>query len=562
MAQRQIRRQRNALTDLAQPRHTTPRLLTIAPVVLLFITFVLRICTLQTESLWRDEVDSIRFAFGPLSDLLNNLVRNGFNGPLYEMLLRVWLMLVGINDFALRYLSLLCGVALVALAYVFTRRIFSRNAALVTAWLMTIAPALSWYSGEGKMYTLQPALLLLALYALRRAVDAKGRTKDRKLHINPWWVVFVTALSLGYYVHLLSPLFLPVAIAFFVAWWPRAKCHWRGGLISLALCSVPYIPLAIWQVPTFIAGHETGHTFYTLDEIIYTLFYNWSAGLGATWFPGASDVLAWVPIALYVGIVFVALAGMIDAESVKGELHPMRSMMALTAWLILPILMVYLISTRAPVFEPRYLLWLAPAFYILAAVGVVWIAQHNWWAGYLMGVALSVVSLIGLYTQTVIPIRPDMRGAANYLAHQMQADDRFMFQIPYTRFAFEYYLPRVAPNLPVESTPDPSDGLGTLQNLRPRLIDGPYTNAGATPQDVNVSLFPLMVRWQRIWFIEAESGMWDSRSLARAWFDEHTHLVSRQLFHGVTVSLYERPQNTGFFKTVFLPVCLAASSKP
>lgn len=530
--------------------------------VFLFLAFVLRASTLLTESLWRDEVDSIRFAFAPFSDLLNNITRSGFNGPLYELLLRGWLTLGGISDFALRYLSLLCGVALVALTYVFTRRILNRKVALVAAWLMTIAPVLIWYSGEGKMYTLQPALLVLALYALRRAVDWEGGTGNRKLRANLWWAVCVVAVSLGYYTHLLTPLFLPVAIIFFVAWWPRAKRHWRGGLISLALCSVPYLPLAIWQVPTLIAGQDTGHTFYTLDETIYALFYNWSAGLSAAWLPGASDALAWIPLALFAGTIGTALVGMIDVESVKGKLHPMRSLLALTSWVVLPILLVYFVSTRAPVFEPRYLLWLAPAFYILAAAGVVWLAQRERWAGYLLGAALSVVSLIGLYTQIVIPIRPDMRGAASYLAGQMQANDRFMFQIPYTRYAFEYHLPRVAPQLPLESTLNPADGLRTLQDLRPRIIDGPYTNAGATPEDIHIGLFPLLVREERVWFIESEAGMWDSRALARTWFDEHMQLVSRQAFHGVTVSLYERPQNKGFLKTVFLPVCLSASTSP
>jgi uncharacterized membrane protein len=538
-------------------------LLKVAPVVFLFIGFVLRASTLLTESLWRDEVDSIRFAFAPFGDLLNNLTRSGFNGPLYELLLRGWLTLGGINDFALRYLSLLCGVALVALTYVFTRRILNRKVALVAAWLMTLAPVLIWYSGEGKMYTLQPALLVLALYAMRRAVDADGtRTGDRKLKINLWWAVFVVAVSLGYYTHLLTPLFLPVAIAFFVAWGPHAKRHWRGGLISLALCSVPYLPLAIWQVPTLVAGQNTGHTFYTLDETIYALFYNWSAGLSAAWLPGAGDALAWIPIAAFAVTIGAALVGMIDVESAKGKLHPMCSLLALTSWVILPILLVYFISTRAPVFEPRYLLWLAPAFYILAAAGVVWVAQRKRWVGYFVGATLSVVSLIGLYTQISIPIRPDMRGAASYLASQMQANDRFMFQIPYTRYAFEYYLPKAAPQLPLESTLNPSDGLRTLQDLRPRMVDGPYTNAGATPQDVYVGLFPMLVRGGRVWFIEAEAGMWDSRSLARTWFDEHMQLVNRQIFHGVMVSLYETPQNKGFLKSVFLPVCLSTSTSP
>ena len=326
-----------------------------------------------------------------------------------------------------------------------------------------------------------------------------------------------------------------------MAWWPRARYHLRGGLIALALCTLPYIPLAIWQIPTFVTGRDTGHTFYMLDEIIYALFYNWSAGLSDQWVAGLPDYAAWIPILLYAGVGAVALVGLIDAEPAKDGLHPMRSALAVVVWLMLPIVLIYGISTRAPVFEPRYLLWVAPAFYILAALGVVWIAQRNRLLACLAGVALSSVSLLGLYSQVTIPIRPDLRGAASYLAPQMQANDRFVFQIPYTRYAFEYYLPRYAPQWPVESAPNPADGLGTIQDLRQRIADAPYTNAGAMPDDVSANLYPLLEDLRRTWYVEAEADMWDSRAMVRAWFDQHMRLVSRREFRGVTVSLYEKP---------------------
>jgi hypothetical protein len=188
--------------------------------------------------------------------------------------------------------------------------------------------------------------------------------------------------------------------------------------------------------------------------------------------------------------------------------------------------------------------------------------QRKVWLGCLACAALSVASLLGLYTQVAQPIRPDMRGAASFLAGQMQSTDRFMFQIPYTRYAFEYYLPRVAPQLPLESELNPSDGLRTLDGLRPRLYDGPYTNAGASEQDVQQAMFSLLVTEQRVWFIEAESGMWDVRGLAHTWLDEHLQLVQRYPFRGVTLYLYEIPQNKYFFKHVFLPVCLASPYSP
>ena len=84
--------------------------------------------------------------------------------------MRLWLSLGGVNDFTLRYFSLLCGVGLVAVVFVLARRLFGMRAAFVAAWLTAVSPVHIWYSGEGKMYTLQPLLLLLALYALRRGI--------------------------------------------------------------------------------------------------------------------------------------------------------------------------------------------------------------------------------------------------------------------------------------------------------------------------------------------------------------------------------------------------------
>ena len=63
--------------------------------VVVCIAVVLRIANLTGESLWRDEVDSVRFAFEPLGDILRNFTANGFNGPLYHLLLRGWLSLAG-----------------------------------------------------------------------------------------------------------------------------------------------------------------------------------------------------------------------------------------------------------------------------------------------------------------------------------------------------------------------------------------------------------------------------------------------------------------------------------
>jgi uncharacterized membrane protein len=527
----------------------------------MLLAFVMRIFNIHNESLWRDEIDTIRFSFASITEMMGNLTRSGFNGPLYHLLMRGWLSAGGVNDFTLRYFSVCFGVLQVALVFVIARRWFGLHAGIVAAWFTILAPVLIWYSGEGKMYTLQPALLLLALYALGRVIDAPSRGRW-----NQWWLVFVVAVSLGYYMHLLTPLFLAVAAVFYVLWWPRSKEHWRGALIALALCTLPYVPMALWQAQTFLAGNATGHAFYSLDTMLFSLFYNWSVGLSDRFPPPFPATSAWVAMFAFVGVALVGVLRTVFASdqrratmtpSVVSDLS-LRSVMGVVAWLLLPATLVYLISTRTPVFEPRYVLWSAPALYILMGVGLGSLLRRYRLVAGVSIVLLSMMSLAGVMAQIQYPIRPDVRRAAQVVASRLQPNDVLVFQIPYTRYGLEYYLPQMMPTTPVDPIPVPDDGLRTLQGLRTRLVDAPFTNQGATPTDVNAAMQPLLARAQRVWLVEAETSLWDERQMARAWFDAHLMRLQRQDLRGISVSEYENPLKN----RAFMPLILADPRAP
>lgn len=84
---------------------------------LILLAFALRAYHLDHQSLWRDEVDALRFALFPLPKLLETFTQGGWNGPLYFLLLRVWVAAVGQTEFVLRFPSLLGGVLAVPLTY-------------------------------------------------------------------------------------------------------------------------------------------------------------------------------------------------------------------------------------------------------------------------------------------------------------------------------------------------------------------------------------------------------------------------------------------------------------
>src|SRR5512139_1729810 len=136
----------------------------LAPLALILIAFLVRLNGLAFQSLWRDEVDAVCFAQAPLlkelpqtalsftptcppniPDLLAAFTQPGFNGPLFFVILRGWLGLFGYSEFALRFLSLLCGVISVALIITLGMRLFNRAVGLTAGALLALSAYQVWY---------------------------------------------------------------------------------------------------------------------------------------------------------------------------------------------------------------------------------------------------------------------------------------------------------------------------------------------------------------------------------------------------------------------------------
>lgn len=478
---------------------------------LVLVAFALRALPLTRESLWRDEVDTLRFALGPPADLIANFTRPGANGPLYHVIMRGWLTLGGAEDLTLRAFSALCGALGVALVFDLTRRLFGRRAAWLAGVLMAASPVMIWYSGEGKMYAAVVVLALAAACALRAAVAGR----------RAGWVAFVAAASAGFYMHLLFAAFVPVALVCWLAW-SRGRGR-RTAAAAFACLTVPYLPLAAWMAPSWLAGFDTGHPAYPLGTALFTLGYNWSLGLGDSGSLGMD--WRWSVAAMAVFAVLAA-AG---AARVGARALPWL------AWLTLPTALVLLISLRAPVFEPRYVLWSAPALYILAGASVA--PPGGWGPLRAMGALMAVIlSGLGLIAQLAQPIRPDARAAAAFVRERAQPGDAFVFQMPYARHAFDHYW------------------RGEVAGPR---LDGPFTNDGAAPEDIGAELRSATTLATGVWLIEIEPELWDRRGLARAWLQQNAAQTEAFERWGVTAARFGDPAAS----RLFFPL-LAAPPRP
>jgi 4-amino-4-deoxy-L-arabinose transferase-like glycosyltransferase len=387
---------------------------------------------------------------------------------------------------------------------------------MLGALLMAFSPYLIWYSQEAKMYTLITFLTMLSLSLYVEAL-ARGRW--------PYWVAYVVATSFCLYTHILAALIIPLEIILFVVWWPRHRARLKPWLAAIGCVTLPYIPLAFWEVPLLFSSYETGHPFYPLDKVLSILFFAFSHGVSGVASP-------WLLILTSILFIFLFLAGVflgdkklnptIDSDVRRGEgpvLSPALSPaegkacpepsrrvegVTLLLYLFLPIIGVYLISVGMPIFADRYLIYVAPAFYLVLARGLAAVKLRS---NAIFALCLALVLTLNvqsIWAQSHTRLKSDFRSAVQYFALHREPDDLVIFVMPYVRHTFEYYY---------------RDDY--------HRADGPYTNDGMSEGELEV--------------VASEVELWDKRGLVKAWLDGNSKLVNEKEFARVSLYRYELP---------------------
>jgi mannosyltransferase len=493
------------------------RRLGLAVLILTWLAFVLRVLGLDSQSLWRDEVDSLRFATRALPDLLATFRQPGQNGPLFFLALRPWLAESGRSEFALRFPSAWTGVLAVPMLYVLVRRLAGWRPAVIAALLAAVAPYLIWYGQEAKMYA---ALTLLVPLSLWLTIEAGRRGK--------WWrwLLLYVVTTACIYVHLLAVLVVPVQVLWLLIlpMGPRSARRWiisAGYLLALFL---PYLPLLSWQAEMWLAAFQTGHAFVPLGDIFAVLAVAYSRGI----LPVRAPVtLLPAILALVAGLGLWA-----TQESAPGEgpesmpAGRWRVVTAFSVWLFFPPVAVYAVSLRTPIFSDRYLIWCMPAFLALAAMGIAALARVWRPLGATVLAAALATGLASVWAQSSKPVKSDFRAAARFVAARQQTGDLLLFQFPYGRYVFSYYSNGREPDAPPAQWQLP-------------WADGPFTNDAVSEAGVAEQLARETAGYRGVWLIASEVPLWDQRGLTQAWLSEAGTVTDQADFARVTVTRYE-----------------------
>ena len=356
--------------------------------------------------------------------------------PLYYWILHGWKALAGEEEFALRYLSLCFGVLTVGATYRISRDWMGWRWAMLATLLIAAARFHIWWSQEIRMYALATLLCTFSTLLFLRLWRSP---RDWKLWLA--YAVVTSAALHTLYLSALAPLvhslFSIIALALRLS--PR-KAHtfalgWLLSGAAVALSFLPWGTLAAGRIQTWSAS--PAFDLWLFPQIIWT-----ALALGKT-----TDVHDYLPLAL--GFLPVAVAGLWPLArrrpAGKWELS-----LILGLSLVVPPLVTYSLSLAqgflySPPLSGRYLLLLAPLFYVLLAWGLRQLSACRAWLPILgvafIGLSFSL-SLADYYGARFL--KDDYQTLTSLLRAQMRPGDAIVLNSDADWPTFVYHAPQSA----------------------------------------------------------------------------------------------------------------------
>ncbi len=533
--------------------------------IILWLAFAVRVYRLDAQSIWYDEGLSIQLASLP-PDQTIALSATTDHPPLHALLLGGWLRLAGDSDFAVRFLSLFCGVLAVALTYAWVHQMDER-AGLIAAFLMTLAPFAVYYSQETRGYTLLTALVLVAAIAFVKLLRGDQRRRI--------WIIYSGAMVAALYTHYFAA-FAWAAIN--VAWLlnlrglrkPRRFWTWIVAQIIILACFAPWLPNVIAQVgsnATYFPGRVTWDTVFG---------DTWRAFSVGEWGDGSIIGGVWL-VLIGLGLIAALTSGFHHGgrEDKERNLRKPRDLpipaavrqwaarrrafvVTIAAILLVPLLLMSALAWLKPKFAPRYLLPSLPAFIAVGSIGLTLLIDglRTRWCliasiGLIAGLAVPTLadagSLLRLYTDASIA-RPDGRSVAAYIAAHEVPGDAIILLGGHQAPAFNHYyrgsaavFPLPPDLLPAVQSPLDAQAIQQLADItrdHPRIWLVLWQNEISDP--TNVLVDALSAQGQRI-----EVGQ-NFHAMSLLLFDVRAAVFVTQPQHLVDFAFVQMVRLTGY----------------
>ncbi len=526
--------------------HASRALLPVA--ILTLLAFILRRYHLGDESLWFDEADIVSRARQPVSVLMGGFTQAGENGPFYTLLLHYWLAfldalpLVGKVIHAIfgqgyeapiRALSALFGAAAIPPMYMLARQVGGHWAGLIAAGLLTINPFHIWHSQDAKMYSLLVLMTLASTLLYIRAIERNTLPLWAGYVLSTW--IMLTTHSMGVLVLLAQLVTTPTLFKSKIQN-PKSKIRLVRWGWAMLLILGPLFPIAWLRIAALVTDTVNVGGWYApagLHDIFGAVLVSFAVNRADPLreLTGAITMAALALLGCW-RLVITLRTHINKDEQPQEERNPKSkiqnpksgvALLVIALWL-LPILGLWLVTLRVPLFQARYLIMALPAYLILAAAGLMWLRR-------LQPLLVAVpVALLVLTTGVALagvnyssqPQKEDWRGAMAYLRDHARLRDAIVVFPGYLKTAVnEYYIPGGpggVPTIPIETVPS-------------------LSTQGFGEKELNEYLDRISTCNERVWLVTSPTrqSQEDPKNRVQQWFQYNWHTFDTQEFNGVTL---------------------------
>ena len=391
------------------------------------------------QSLRLDEAQSLWQTSRSIPDILRT-VAGDVHVPLYHLLLHLWRLYIGDGVAMARLLSLLFFVLSVPLLYALGNRAYGPRTALFATLLFALSPFMNWYGNEIRMYTLFVFFTLANQYCFLRIYQrARDGTVGGREEALVWLGYGVTAL-LGTFTHYFFLLNFLAQIVFYVTYYRTfvRGSLWRfaaAGAVTLAAIG----PWAWYVVHVGTIGFEMPALIRPTSVDFFSAFSQFLLGYQSISINAAA--LSLWPVVVLLGFLAIGRRSRLSAETVFfGIVLSLSFVTVFGASLVV-----------TPIFESRYLIFTAPAFYLLIASlfwsYLPWLSRMARWSM----AALVLATLVLEIQSPATPVKENYAGAVAYISAHATAQDAILLSAPFTIYPVQYYYrgPATVSTLPV-----------------------------------------------------------------------------------------------------------------
>ena len=416
-------------------------------ILVIVFAVVLRIPQLG-GSFWLDEAAQALQSARPLSQQLS--IKDDFQPPLLHLITHVALVFSDSEWWLRSWGALLPGILSILGSMLLLKRLVAPKYALTAPILLGLLLATQsfhvFFSQELRPYMLAVAFAVWSWYFLISV-------RQRKIQTLGWIITTLLGLYSSYvYV------FLFVSQIVYLALTAKAKQR-KNWIVAFSLIVAGYLP---W-VPSFLGQLEAG-------QLLRLQLPNWEVAVSspqAKALPllagkllfGVLDleislpyILATVLIVILTSIVVVKLFGSYQKTLRKRSVSTIKTMLQsntlpLLIWLLLPILFAWLVSFFVPVLQPKRVLFVLPALYLLLTLLLTKaIALQGWWtktACTLVGLVLiiNLISLSQYYSNPKLQREPWREVLTSLTTSHPQSFTLSSFPGPFA--PIEWYRPKL-----------------------------------------------------------------------------------------------------------------------